>query len=321
MIVATSIETVSARNRPLVGVIAGATATGKSALALAVAEALGATIINADASQVYADLRILSSRPAEAELARVPHRLYGTVDGAVAWSAAAWAADARAAIADAFAAGRLPLLVGGTGLYLRTLLDGIAAVPEIDSGVRAAVRALDPDAARAALAAADPAAAARLDPGDRQRIARALEVVRSTGRTLAAWHAAAAGGIAASHDIAALVVTRERAALYARCDARVDAMLAGGALAEVAALAVRCLPADRPILGAIGVPQLRAVLDGTETLAAARDGITQATRNYAKRQSTWWRNQQPGWAVLDAGATGAADRAKNFFAAAMTSGR
>lgn len=286
----------------MVAVIAGATATGKSDAALALAEATGGTIINADASQLYADLAILSARPGAADMARAPHRLYGTVDGAVACSAAAWAALARDEIDGALAAGRLPILVGGTGLYLRTLLHGIAAVPVIPAAVRETVRALDTQAARAALAAADPDAATRLHPADRQRTLRALEVVRATGRTLAGWQAAATGGIAATHHVVASVIERDRDDLYRRCDARVDAMLVNGALAEVARLLARTLPADRPVLRAIGVAPLADHLAGRATLADARDRIAQDTRRYTKRQSTWWRNQTPDWARLDGAA-------------------
>ena len=260
------------------------------------------TIVNADASQVYADLRILSARPDDADLARAPHRLYGTVDGADACSAADWALQARAAIDEAHAAGRLPLLVGGTGLYLRALLDGIAPVPEIAPDIRAAVRGLGAAEAHATLAREDPAAAARLPAGDTQRVARALEVVRSTGRPLAGWHARPRDGLAATHDIVAVVLTRERPALYARCDRRVATMIADGALDETARLLARHLPPDRPVLRAIGVPELARVLAGTTTLADATAAMARATRNYAKRQSTWWRNQQPEWATLDADA-------------------
>ncbi len=291
----------------MVAVIAGATATGKSAAALALAERTGGTVINADASQLYADLRVLTARPSDADIMRAPHRLYGTIDGAEACSAAAWAELARAEVAAALARGSLPILVGGTGLYLRTLLDGIAAVPVIDPAVRAAVRALDPDAARAALLAADPQAAARLHPADRQRTLRALEVVRSTRRTLAAWQGAVTGGLAATHAVRAVVIACDRAELVRRCDARVDAMLAGGAVDEVRRLLARGLAEDRPVLRAIGVPPLAAYLAGLITLTEARDRIGLDTRRYAKRQATWWRNQTPGWPQVDASDAAARD--------------
>ncbi len=286
-------------DRPKLAVIAGATATGKSAAALALAEATGGTVINADASQLYADLRILTARPADEDMARAPHRLYGVIDGADACSAAAWAALARAEVDAALARGSLPILVGGTGLYLRTLLDGIAAVPAVPADTRAEVRALDTLAARAALETEDPAAAMRLHPSDRQRTLRALEVVRATGQLLAEWQAGATGGLAASHDVRAVVLDLDRAALVSRCDARVDAMLEQGALAEVAELLARRLPADRPVLRAIGVPHLAAHLAGQITLADARDATALDTRRYAKRQATWWRNQTPSWPKVD----------------------
>lgn len=307
----TSIESLGA-NRPRVAIIAGPTACGKSALALDVAEALSATIINADASQVYADLRILSARPSDADLARVPHRLYGVLDGAVAGSAASWAAMARGAIAETHAEGRLPILVGGSGLYLRTLLDGIAAVPPIAADVRDAVRALDGAAAYAALLGEDPAAAARLAPGDRQRVQRALEVVRGTGRSLLAWQAAATTGLSAEVELMAMIVDLPRDVLRARCDARFDAMLAAGGLDEVRALAARELDPGLPVMTAIGVPPLLAHLSGASTLDAAADAARQATRRYAKRQQTWFRNQTSGWLrVGDAAAAIAYLRARS----------
>ncbi len=274
-------------------VIAGPTAAGKSAVALDLAQRLGGTIVNADASQVYADLRILSARPSVADEAAVPHLLYGVIDGAETCDAARWAGLARAAIADVFAGGQVPIVTGGSGMYLRTLLDGIAPVPPIDPEVRAAVRALDPTAAHAALAALDPAAAARLT--DPQRVARALEVVRATGRTLADWQAAAPAGLAATHDVRGHVVDLPRAELHARIDARLDAMIAGGALDEVAALSARGLPADAPVMKAHGVPPLLAHLQGATSLAAAIDRTRLDTRHYAKRQQTWFRNQTPDW--------------------------
>ena len=282
-------------NRPRVAIIAGPTACGKSALALAVAERLGGTIINADASQVYADLRVLSARPSAADTARVPHRLYGVLDGAVAGSAAHWATLARAAIAEAHAAGRLPILTGGSGLYLRTLVDGIAEVPPIDPQVRAAVRSLGSAVAHAALLSEDPPAAARLGVHDRQRLQRALEVVRSTGRPLAAWQATAAGGIAATVDVRAVVVDLPRDVLRARCDARFDTMMAGGALDEVRDLAARRLDPGLPVMTAIGVPPLLAHLAGELDLVTASAAARHATRHYAKRQQTWFRNQTPDW--------------------------
>ncbi|WP_277981696.1 tRNA (adenosine(37)-N6)-dimethylallyltransferase MiaA [Sphingomonas phyllosphaerae] len=280
--------------KPRVALIAGPTASGKSALAIELAERTGGVVINADASQVYRDLRLLSARPSEADEARVPHRLFGYVDGAEACSAARWAEDARAAIAAAHEERRLPVLVGGTGLYLRTLLDGIAPVPEIDAAVRAAIRSLPVAEAHAALAREDGAAAARLAPRDTARVARALEVVRSTGRPLADWQRERAGGIGAALDLSVLVLLPERERLVARCDARLETMFAAGAIDEVAELlARRDVPNDAPVRRAIGVPEIAAYLAGAITRDEALARAQLATRRYAKRQYTWFRHQPP----------------------------
>ena len=253
------------------------------------------TVINADSAQVYRDLRVLTARPSREEEAAAPHLLFGHVDGADAgYSAARWADEAKAAIAATRAAGRLPILVGGTGLYLRTLLDGIAPVPAIDPAIRAAVRAMAVADAHAALAGEDPAAAARLHARDTTRVARALEVVRSTGRPLTAWQAAREGGIGAGVTVEPLILLPDRATLFQRIDARLDAMLADGAVEEVAALLARPdLPADAPIRRAIGVPPLRALLAGEATRAEAVERLRTDTRHYAKRQTTWFRHQAP----------------------------
>lgn len=277
--------------KPRVVVIAGPTATGKSAVALDLAARSNGTIINADASQLYADLRVLTARPSPDAEAAVPHRLYGVLDGADACDAARWAVLARATIADAVAAGRMPIVTGGSGLYLRALLVGLAEVPPIDAVTRAAVRALAPDIARAALAREDPHAGVT----DPQRVARALEVVRATGRPLRAWQDTALPGLAATHDVHGLVVDRPRDELVARIDARLYAMLAAGAEAEVAALAARGLDPAAPVLRALGVVPLLALARGEITRAAAIAQIATATRQYAKRQATWFRNQTPDW--------------------------
>jgi tRNA dimethylallyltransferase len=282
--------------RPPLVVIAGPTASGKSAHALALADARGGVLINADASQVYADLPILSAGPGAAELARAPHRLFGTIDGAVACTAAQWAALARVEIAAAHAAGLLPILVGGTGLYLRTLLEGIAPVPGIDAAVRAAVRAMAPAEVRARLEVEDPPMAARLHPNDAQRNARALEVVRATGRSLGVWQAAPPeGGLAGAVMLEPLVIDRPRGELVQRIDARVEAMWAEGALHEVERLAARGLSPALPVMRAIGVPPLMAHLAGALTADAAIARWKLDTRQYAKRQATWLRNQLGDW--------------------------
>lgn len=263
-------------------------------MAVALAKACGrAVVINADASQVYADLAILSARPAAAEMEGVPHRLFGHIDGKEACNAARWAAEAQAEIARAHAAGALPILVGGTGLYLRTLLFGIAPVPQIDPAIREAVRALPVAEAHAALAKADPEAAARLHPADATRVARALEVVRSTGRPLGEWQRAREGGIADDIALTPLTLLPPRDDLRARCDARLVQMFERGAIAEVEALLARRLDPDLPAMRAIGVPQIAAHLAGAISRDEALAQAQAATRQYAKRQYTWFRHQPP----------------------------
>jgi tRNA dimethylallyltransferase len=281
------------REAPPLALIAGPTASGKSALALALAEAVGGTIINADSAQLYRDLPILSAVPLPAECARAEHRLYAIRDGAEPCSAAEWAELARTEIERALAAGRLPILVGGTGLYLRTLLDGIAPVPAIDPAVRAAVRSAAVADNYAELGALDPAAAARLNPGDTTRVARALEVMRSTGRPLAEWQQQSAGGIGARVTLRPMLLLPPRDWLVERCDSRFAAMIDGGALAEVAALLARDLDPQLPVMRAIGVRELGDLLRGESTRAKAIAAGQAATRRYAKRQYTWFANQCP----------------------------
>ena len=278
--------------------IAGPTASGKSAVALELARRLAAdgrrgVIINADSAQVYADLQILSARPSDEEMEEAEHRLFGAWDGAEPCSAAAWASRAKEEIADCHSEGAVPILVGGTGLYLKVLLEGIAPIPAIDPAVRAAVRALDEGEAHKLLQIEDPERAAMLDPGDTQRIARALEVKRSTGVTLGDWQLAKSGGIGDDVTLYPLIVEPERAWVYERCDARFVAMLDAGAVAEVEALLARGLDPDLPVMRAIGVPEIAAWLAGeieSEDVIAMGQ---QATRNYAKRQFTWFRRQPP----------------------------
>lgn len=285
---------------PLV-VVAGPTASGKSALALALSRLLPVTIINADASQVYGDLRIVSARPGPAELREAPHRLFGHVDGATAYSAAQWASDARAAITRSRDAWRIPVLVGGTGLYIRTLLEGIAPVPTIDPAVRAAVRALPVAEAHAALQREDPASAAKLSPADTSRVARALEVVRSTGRPLSAWQQTREGGIGPLVRLVPLVLLPPRAWLFERCDARFDAMLKHGAREEIATLLARRLDPGLPVMRAIGVREIAAILAEPDEADRHAAAAKLATRQFAKRQYTWFRNQPPHhWPHIDA---------------------
>jgi len=282
--------------------IAGPTASGKSAIAVALAQALAGrgrtgVIVNADSAQVYADLQILSARPSAEDMAGIEHRLFGAWDGSQACSAAAWALRAAAEIADIHVAGAVPILVGGTGLYLKVLLEGIAPIPAIDPAVRSMVRALPEDAAYKLLSLEDPLRAAELDPGDRQRIARALEVKRSTGVTLADWQQAKAGGIGDAVELHPLVVLPERNWVYERCDLRFETMLREGAVGEVEALLARELDPDLPVMRAIGVPEIAAFLADAIPREAMIGAGQQATRNYAKRQFTWFRRQVPeDWA-------------------------
>lgn len=273
--------------------IAGPTASGKSALALALAEKHRGIVINADSMQVYADLRVLTARPTVQEEKRAPHRLFGHVDGAEAYSAARWAAEARGAIAEAHAAGRLPILVGGTGMYLRTLVEGIAPVPEIDPEIRAAVRAMPVADAHAELARRDPETAARLKPADTARVSRALEVVRSTGKSLGAWQAQRHGGIDGEVRIAATILLPDRTWLADRIDRRFRHMVQV-AQGEVAALLARTdVPHDAPVLRAIGVREIGLALQGESNFEEAHFAGSLATRHYAKRQYTWFRRQPP----------------------------
>ena len=281
-----------------VALIAGPTASGKSDLAVGLALALKergqrCVAINADSAQVYRDLKVLSARPSEAEMCGVEHRLFGEWDGAEPCSAADWAARAKREIEDAHLAGLLPILVGGTGLYIRTLLDGIAPIPPIKSTVREVVRALPVEEAYVALQAEDSARAAALGPRDATRIARALEVVRSTGRPLADWQAQRVGGIGEAIALHPLILLPPREPLYARCDARFARMLEQGAIEEVEVLLLRHLSPSLPVMRAIGVPEIAGYLRGEWSKEEALARGQQATRNYAKRQYTWFRRQPP----------------------------
>ena len=277
--------------------IAGPTASGKSALALAFAEAHGGTIINADSMQVYRDLRILTARPTAQEEARVPHRLYGTIDAAINFSAGAWVAEAAKMLTEARAQNRLPVFVGGSGLYFRALTRGLSAVPPISADVREEVRArLQRDgveALHALLMQRDPASAERLEPRDRVRIARALEVIEATGRSLIDWHRDGLPPQLAPGEFTAVFLAPDRDELYARIDARFDTMLQAGALDEVAALASRRLDPLLPAMKAHGVPALIRHLSGEITLEQAAVIGRADTRHYAKRQFTWFRHQLP----------------------------
>lgn len=277
--------------------IAGPTASGKSALALELAQKTGGVVINADSMQVYRDLCVLTARPTPDEEAQVPHRLYGHVDAAVNFSAGAWVADAARVLAELRAQNRLPIFVGGSGLYFRALTSGLSAVPPIPAGIRDSVRArLERDgveALHAELARRDPASAERLKPRDRTRIARALEVVEATGRSLTDWHRDGLPPLLPKHTFHALFLAPDRDQLYARIDARFDAMLKSGVLEEVAALAARHLDPLLPAMKAHGVPALIRHLAGEISLEEAAVIGRADTRHYAKRQFTWFRHQLP----------------------------
>lgn len=273
--------------------IAGPTASGKSARALALAQERGGVVINADALQVYADLRILSARPSPEEEAAVPHRLYGHVAAQQPYSVAAWVAEARREMEAAWAQGLLPIVTGGTGLYFRALEQGLAPVPQIPEDVRTSWRGFSGDL-HAELRARDPEMAQRLSPGDRQRITRALEVVDATGRSLLDWQRegqeqAALEGVAVER----LFMDVPREELYARADLRFGKMIAQGAIEEARALADR--DPMLPVMKAIGLPELVSHLKGEITLEEAVARARTATRQYIKRQLTWWRGQMAHW--------------------------
>jgi tRNA dimethylallyltransferase len=284
--------------------IAGPTASGKSALALELARAQarfnGGVVINTDSMQMYRDLRVITARPTPAEEAEMPHRLYGQVDAAVNFSAGAWVVDAALALEEARAQNRLPIFTGGSGLYFKALTRGLSAVPPIAHEVRENVRArLERDgveALHAQLNERDPASAERLKPRDRIRIARALEVVEATGRSLTDWHRDGQPPLLPPGHVTALFLAPERDQLYARIDARFDAMLNAGALDEVAALAARKLDPLLPAMKAHGVPALIRHLNGEISLEQAAVIGRADTRHYAKRQFTWFRHQLPEFA-------------------------
>jgi tRNA dimethylallyltransferase len=283
--------------------IAGPTASGKSALAVALAERLDGMVINTDSMQVYRDLFILTARPGAADLARAPHRLYGHVDAAENYSVGRFVEDAGVALAEVRAARRVAIFVGGSGLYFKALTRGLAATPPVPQEVRASVRARLEASGVAALhdelARHDPVSAARLKPADRVRIARALEVLEATGRPISDWHRDGLPPLLGGARIAKLFLTPERAALYRRIDARFDAMLAAGALDEVRALHDRRLDPLLPAMKAHGVPWLIRHLAGEVLLADAAEGGKRDTRHYAKRQFTWFRHQLGDWPRAD----------------------
>ena len=289
-----------AEGHPSILVIGGPTASGKSALAADAAERFGGVVVNADSMQLYRDLPILTSWPDDELRARGPHRLYGALDGDERCSAGRWRALAMAEIERAHGDGALPILVGGTGLYLRALLKGLAPVPAIPEPVRAVVRALHEQegsvALHARLAARDPEAARRLEPGDSQRVMRAYEVIEATGRSLLSWQTE-------RHDrytgrVDTLILEPPRARLYNACNTRFEGMMAAGALEEAARLKARGLDPGLPVMKAVGVRALHDHLSGVIPLERALELGRQATRRYAKRQTTWFRTQMPGSARM-----------------------
>ena len=284
--------------------IAGPTASGKSALALALAERFGGVIVNADSMQVYRDLRVLTARPSAEEEALVPHHLFGHVDAAVNYSAGHYVADAARVLAE-LPADRLAIFAGGTGLYFKALTSGLAAIPPIDPAIRDAWRERlareGVEALHGELVVRDPVAASRIMVRDRSRILRALEVLDATGRPIADWHRDGLPPVIDADKTIRIFLHPARDELIARIEARFASMLDAGALEEVRALAARHLPDTLPAMKAHGVPWLRRYLDGDISRDEAAAGSVMDTRRYAKRQVTWFRNQMPGWTWVPPG--------------------
>jgi len=308
---------------PRITLIAGPTASGKSALALGLAAQTGAEIINADAQQIYGDLPILTAAPSREDLQAVPHHLFGVAKATEIWSVGHWLRAACAQIADIRAQDRPVILVGGTGLYFRALTEGLADIPAVSAADRDQIEARYDDmgevAFRKGLALHDPAAEARIEQGDRQRLIRALSVMETSGKSLSDWQADTTSALS-GQDWTGVVMEMDRALLYERCDNRLVAMIEAGVLDEVAALAAHGLDAKLPALKAVGYRELAAHLRGEMDLAEALQAAQRETRRYAKRQLTWFRNQTPGWIRLSA--TGPEAALRQFIAqtAALTPG-
>jgi tRNA dimethylallyltransferase len=300
---------------PRIWLIAGPTASGKSALALRLAEAVGGEIVGADSMQLYRGLRVLTAGPSPEDEAQVPHHLVGVADPAEAWSTGRWLRAAAEVLADLRARDRSAVVVGGTGLYFKALTEGLAEVPQIAPAVRedaAADYALMGESAfRGRLGASDPEAAARIAPGDRQRLVRAWEVFAATGVSLTDWRTTGKPAVAAD-AWKAVALDPPRAALYARCDARLEAMVSGGALDEVRALLARNLDPDLPAMKAVGVRELAGAIRGDIPIHEALEAAKRETRRYAKRQMTWQRGQMAGWPRI--GGLDAEDQWRQFVA-------
>jgi tRNA dimethylallyltransferase len=285
--------------------IAGPTASGKSAAALALADRLGGRIINADSMQVYRELPVLTAQPSAADMADTPHRLYGTVSGREAYSVGRWVVDAAAEIKDARSVGQVPILVGGSGLYFMALLQGLSPIPDIPEDVRQHWRGraatLSASELHSALAVRDPIMAERLTPTDTQRLVRALEVVEATGISLAEWQETAGDPVLGAEDLHKLVVAPEREEIYSAINARFDSMLRNGALAEVEALINLSLDPGLPVMRALGVPELVAHLAGEVDLEDASNTAKTMSRRYAKRQMTWARRFMADWTWFPSG--------------------
>lgn len=288
---------------PRIWLIGGPTASGKTALALRLARERGAEIVNADSMQLYADLRVLTARPTAEEEAQARHHLFGVADAAEAWSVGRWLRTALPVLQDLAVRGREAIVVGGTGLYFRALTQGLAEAPDVPPETRAAAaadfEALGEAAFRERLAGVDPAAAARIAPGDRQRLTRAWEVWAASGAALSDLQSQTAPAIAPERW-RGVVIDPPRAALYARCDARLAAMFEGGAVEEADRLLARRLDPDLPAMKALGMREIAAWRRGELTKDEALAAAQQETRRYAKRQATWFRNQTPDWPKITA---------------------
>ncbi|MGB1539459.1 MAG: tRNA (adenosine(37)-N6)-dimethylallyltransferase MiaA [Rickettsiales bacterium] len=285
-----------APRRPVV-ILCGPTASGKTALAIRLAKAMGGTLINADSMQVYNSIPILAASPTAEEMAEAPHRLFGYLDPANPGSLGNWLEAVRIAIYETWQEGRMPIVVGGTGMYIKGLLEGVSPIPDVPECIRQPLRQrLDDEGIillYAELQAKDPAMAETLEPGDSQRILRALEVLEATGKSLLYWQSQTPEPPIPDADFHVYALTLPRDLLYDRCNARLEQMIEQGALDELQALLVRGLSSELPAMRAVGVPELTRYLQGKWTREEALTKAQQATRNYAKRQLTWLRNQLP----------------------------